>query len=243
MTTAMRSLFISRKDLRSYYGKPPLITWGLLFPAVLILAIYVRDPENYLATAPGIIAMTLLFGCTSMAAIVLTFEKRTGSLQRLLLAPISDKTILLGKGLSAAVYGIGTSLVLTLALVLFLGMRIQHLGVFALGVLFGGCIFSILGLCLAATVREVFEAMTLLNFIRFPMLFISGVFLPIEKLPIWLKPLALVSPMTYVVDLLRFGSLGHSYFPNYSIPASIAVISLFVAWRLALFTFRTQARK
>ena len=73
------ALFISRKDIESYYAKPPLITWGLLFPAVLVLAVYVRDPATYLAVAPGLLAMTLLFGSTSMAAIVVTFEKRSGS--------------------------------------------------------------------------------------------------------------------------------------------------------------------
>ncbi len=239
----MRALFISRKDMRSYYGKPPLVTWGLLFPAVLMLAIYVRDPDNYLTTAPGIIAMTLLFGNTSMAAIVLTFEKRTGTLQRLLLAPVSNGTILLGKGLSAAAFGIATSVVLTLGLVLFLGMRLVHPGAFVLGLLLGAGIFSMIGLAMAAMVREVFEAMTLMNFIRFPILFISGVFVPIESLPAWLKPLAFISPMTYVIDLLRLGVSGHSYFPSLLIPATVSVLFLAAIWRLTVFAFRRQATR
>jgi len=238
-----RALFISRKDVRSYYGKPPLVTWGLLFPAVLMLAIYVRDPENYLTTAPGIIAMTLLFGNTSMAAIVVTFEKRTGTLQRLLLAPVSNATILLGKGLSAAAYGIATSLVLTLGLVLFLGMRLVHPGAFVLGLLLGAGVFSLVGLTLAAMVREVFEAMTLMNFIRFPVLFISGVFVPIENLPVWLKPLAFISPMTYIIDLLRLGASGHSYFDSPLIPTTISLLFLAVVWRLTLCAFRRQATR
>ena len=82
MSQITRALSISRKDIESYYGKPPLITWGLLFPAVLILAVYLKDPHGYLTVAPGIIGMTLLFGNTSMAAIVVTFEKRSGTLPR-----------------------------------------------------------------------------------------------------------------------------------------------------------------
>ena len=89
MSQVVSALFISRKDIESYYSKPPLITWGILFPAVLMLAIYVKDPATYLNVAPGIIAMTLLFGNTSMAAIVVTFEKRSGTLQRLLLTPVT----------------------------------------------------------------------------------------------------------------------------------------------------------
>ncbi|MCD6326997.1 ABC transporter permease [bacterium] len=241
MSQLHRALFISRKDIRSYYGKPPLITWALLFPAVLMLAIYVRNPENYLNSAPGIIAMTLLFGNTSMAAIVLTFEKRTGTLQRLLLAPVSSGTIILGKSLSAMLYGIATSLVLTLGLMLLLGMRLASPAPFILGLLLGGGIFSLLGLTAAALVREVFEAMTLMNFIRFPILFISGVFVPIESLPAWLKPIAFISPMTYVVELLRLGASGNSYFASPLIPALISLAFLAAAWKLTVFAFRRQA--
>ena len=131
MNQMVRALCISRKDIESYYGKPPLITWGLLFPAVLMLAVYIKDPQTYLAICPGIIAMTLLFGNTSMAAIVVTFEKRSGTFQRLLLAPVTCRTIILGKAISAAAYGMASSLVLTLGLVALLGMPLEHPFVFA----------------------------------------------------------------------------------------------------------------
>jgi len=172
MTPLLRALAISRKDIESYYGKPPLITWGLLFPAVLMLALYVKGPGTYLNVAPGVIAMTLLFGNTSMAAIVVTFEKRSGTLQRLLLAPVTCRTILLGKAASAGAFGLATSLVLTLGLVLLLGMPVPNPLVFALGLLLGAGVFSLLGLIASVMVREVFEAMTLMNFFRFPLLFV-----------------------------------------------------------------------
>ena len=54
MSQLLRALYISRKDVESYYSKPPLITWGLLFPAVLILAMYVKDPQTYLALSLGL---------------------------------------------------------------------------------------------------------------------------------------------------------------------------------------------
>ena len=64
----VRVFFIARKDMESYYSKPPLITWGLIMPAVLMLAVYMRSPGSYLSVAPGIVAMTLLFGNTSIGA-------------------------------------------------------------------------------------------------------------------------------------------------------------------------------
>jgi ABC-2 type transport system permease protein len=243
MTQLANALFISRKDIESYYGKPPLITWGILFPAVLMLAIYVKDPATYLDVAPGIIGMTLLFGNTSMAAIVVTFEKRSGTLQRLLLTPLTHRTIVLGKAASAAAYGIATSLVITTGLSLLLGMSFSDPLVFGVGLLLGAGVFSLLGLIASVMVREVFEAMTLMNFLRFPILFISGVFMPVEALPAWLKPVAFVSPLTYVVELLRFGTSGQSYFSSPWICMLAAAGFLVFSWSLAGPAFRRNANR
>ena len=243
MSQMVRALFISRKDIESYYGKPPLITWGILFPTVLMLAVYVKDPATYLNVAPGIIAMTLLFGNTSMAAIVVTFEKRSGTLQRLLLAPLTHRTIVLGKAASAAVYGIATSLIITLGLTLILDMSLVNPLVFGIGLLLGAGVFSLLGLIASVMVREVFEAMTLMNFLRFPLLFISGVFMPLEALPAWIKPIAMASPLTYVVELLRFGICGRSYFSSPWILALVASAFLAASWLVAGVAFRRNANR
>ena len=61
MNQLSRALAIGRKDVESYYGKPPLVTWALLFPAVLMLSVYVKDPAGYLAVAPGINRHDLAF--------------------------------------------------------------------------------------------------------------------------------------------------------------------------------------
>jgi len=243
MNQIVNALFISRKDIESYYSKPPLITWGILFPAVLMLAIYVKDPATYLNVAPGIIAMTLLFGNTSMAAIVVTFEKRSGTLQRLLLTPVTHRTIVLGKAASAALYGIATSLVITTGLVLLLGMRVVNPLLFGTGLLLGAGVFSLLGLIASVMVREVFEAMTLMNFLRFPLLFISGVFMPLEALPVWVKPVAMVSPLTYGVELVRFGISGQSYFSSpWTCVVAVAGFLAF-SWLVAGPAFQRNANR
>lgn len=241
MNQFRRILAISLKDIESYYGKPPLITWGLMFPAVLLLSVYVKDPATYLAVAPGIIAMTLLFGNTSMAAIVVTFEKRAGTLQRLLLAPLSMRTIILGKALSASAYGLVSALILTLGLKLILAMPLADPHIFVAGLMLGAGCFSLLGLTASVMVQEVFEAMTLLNFFRFPILFISGVFMPLSELPYWLKPLALASPLTYVVELLQFGVTGQSEFATPLIPFSVSLLFLLISWLLTEAMFRRRA--
>lgn len=243
MSRIAQILAISRKDVESYYAKPPLITWGLLFPAVLVFAAYLRNPGTYAAVAPGIIAMTLLFGNTSMAAIVITFEKRAGTLERLLIAPLTHRDILLGKAASAAAFGIATSLVLYVGLAFFLGLGMDRPLWFALGLVLGGATFALLGLVASAMVREVFEAMTLMNLFRFPILFVSGVFMPIEDLPSWLLPVAMASPLTHVVELLRLGISGKSYLPGPAVPSVAMLGFLAVSWILAGPVFRRFANR
>ena len=103
--------------------------------------------------------------------------------------------------------------------------------------------FSLLGLIASVMVREVFEAMTLMNFLRFPLLFISGVFMPLEALPAWIKPIAMASPLTYVVELLRFGICGRSYFSSPWILALVASAFLTASWLVAGVAFRRNANR
>ena len=116
--------YILLKDLKAYYFKPPNISWGILFPLVLTLAFSLRNPVGLLDLAPGLIAMAAVFGTTSMEAIVITFERRTGALERLLIAPISLWAVLMAKVLGGAVFGLMISGVMTVISVVTLGMKV-----------------------------------------------------------------------------------------------------------------------
>jgi ABC-2 type transport system permease protein len=55
------------------------------------------------------------------------------------------------------------------------------------------------------------DVMMMLNFVRLPLLFVSGVFIPIEAMPDWSRVIAFASPLTYSNDLIRYGLGGSSY--------------------------------
>jgi ABC-2 type transport system permease protein len=59
-------------------------------------------------------------------------------------------------------------------------------------------------------VTEIFEAQTLANFIRFPMMFLGGVFVPVAALPVWLQVVARALPLTYTVEALGVALAGGS---------------------------------
>jgi len=194
---------IIEKDLKAYYFKPPNISWGILFPLVLALSFSLRNPEGLIELAPGLIAMTVLFGTTSMEAIVITFEKRVGALERLFLAPISLSTIMLSKIMGGTIFGLVISAVMTILTTLILGAHISNILGFIVLLILTALVHSALGALVAVSVKEVFEAQTLSNYFRFPMIFLCGIFIPLEKMPSVLQYLAKVLPLTYSVDGFR----------------------------------------
>jgi ABC-2 type transport system permease protein len=203
MDEIKKSYFIAKKDMGTYYLKPPLISWGLMLPIVFVLAFYFRNPIGIKDVVPGLIGMTLLFSSTSMAAIVITFEKRIGALERLLLAPLNIRTILLGKTLGSTLFGLIITFCITIFLIPIMGLSVKNPFFFVLIVILSGLAFSLLGILISVGVKEVFEAMTMSNFFRFPMIFLCGVFFPVPSMPFPLPILSYLLPLTYTVDGLR----------------------------------------
>jgi ABC-2 type transport system permease protein len=201
---SMRGIYyIALKDMRTYYLKPPAISWGIVFPLAWILAFYLRNPHSFEELVPGLIAMTILFSTTAVEAVVINFELRLGSLERLLLAPISLTAVLLGKVLGGVIFGLMMTFIVTTGSVVVLGLN-PNLLYLVLIIIPSLLVFSSLGALLCVLVKEVFEAQTLLNLPRFVMIFLSGVIYPISAMPLVLQYLAYTMPLTYAVDGLRY---------------------------------------
>lgn len=200
---SLRGIFyIALKDMRTYYLKPPSVSWGVVFPITWILAFYLRNPRSFEELVPGLIAMTILFSTTAAEAVVINFELRIGSLERLLLAPVSLLAVLLGKVLGGAIFGFMMTFIVTTGSVVVFGLN-PNLLYLILIIIPSLLVFSSLGALLCVLVREVFEAQTLLNLPRFVMIFLCGVVYPISAMPVVLKYLAYIMPLTYTVDGLR----------------------------------------
>jgi len=200
----LRGIFyIALKDLRAYYFKPPNISWGILFPFAFVLAFAIRNPGDLRSLVPGLLGLTLLFGTSSMEAIVLVFERRIGSLERLLLAPVRLPALLAGKLLGGMVFGLTVTLVVLSIALLAFGAGAINWPLLVLTLLLSAAAFSALGAFVSVAVKEVFEAQTLANFIRFPMMFLGGVFVPVESMPPALQVLARCLPLTYAVEALQ----------------------------------------
>jgi len=194
--------YIALKDMRTYYLKPPSISWGIFFPIAWILGFYLRNPRSFGELVPGLIAMTILFSTTAAEAVVINFELRLGSLERLLLAPISLPAVLLGKMLGGAIFGFIMVTVATIGSSVVLGLHPDPLYLILI-IIPSLLVFASLGALLCVLVKEVFEAQTLLNLPRFVMIFLCGVVYPVSAMPTGLQYLARVMPLTYTVNGLQ----------------------------------------
>lgn len=102
---------ILKKDIQNYYMKPPNISWGIIFPLSWTLMQLIRSSgginmSDIRALLPGLMAMSVLFGTTSMLAVTITFERKGRSFDRLLLAPISLSTMVVAKLSGAILFGL-----------------------------------------------------------------------------------------------------------------------------------------
>ncbi len=105
--TAFWNIFV--KDMRTYYLKPPNVSWGIIFPLAWTGMFFIRSGsglESIPALLPGLVAISILFGTTSMLSVTVTFEKKNRSFERLLLAPISLNVLMLAKTGGAIVFGV-----------------------------------------------------------------------------------------------------------------------------------------
>jgi ABC-2 type transport system permease protein len=194
------------KDVRAYYLKPPNISWGLIFPIAWTGMFFIKSgsgSESILSLLPGVVAISILFGTTSMVAVTVTFEKKNRAFERLLLAPIPLELLMLAKTGGAILFGVANAFVpIILALILTDLSQVAWMAVLAAVVLIA-IASTFLGLLIAVSVTEVFEAQTFSNFFRFPMIFLCGLFFPIDSLPVFLRPLSYLLPLTYGVDILH----------------------------------------
>ena len=204
----LKAVYIAVKDAKIYFFKGPNITFGLLFPAIIYLAFSVGRTTEVSIIIPGLVAMSSLFGAGAIESIALPLERAKGTFDRLLAAPISLTTIIVGKTLGGFFFGLFLSIAYMLITLLIPGAAITNPLLFAGGVVLSALAFSALGVCLSTPFRDVPQAMPPATLIRVAMVFLGGVFIPITAMPGFLQIIAYLLPITYAVDILQQATTG-----------------------------------
>jgi len=214
---------ILAKDMRTYYLKPPNVSWGLIFPLAWTGMFFIKTGSG-LGSIPGllpaVVALSILFGSTSLLAVTVTFEKKQRSFERLLLAPIPLELLMLAKTSGAILFGTVNAFVPVVMAAFLMDFSGVIWALFIPAVIMIAIASTFLGLFIAVAVSEVFEAQTFSNFFRFPMIFLCGLFFPIEQLPVFLQPLSYALPLTYGADVLH-GSVHGGHILPFSVDLAI----------------------
>ncbi len=225
---------ILAKDMRSYYLKPPNISWGLIFPFAWTGMFLIRSGGSFsdvMSLLPGVMAISILFGTTSMLAVTITFEKKGRSFERLLLSPIPLDLLMIAKTAGAVLFGIANAFVPVVMAAFLVDISGVDWSVLVPAVILVALSSTFVGLFVAVAVSEVFEAQTFSNFLRFPMIFLCGLFFPIERLPWVIRPLSYALPLTYGVDAMRGAVTGEHVLP---FAVDLPVLAAFCAALFAL---------
>jgi ABC-2 type transport system permease protein len=203
-----RAFCIAKKDAKIYYFKPQIFGFAILIPAFVYLSFSLGREIQPELLVPGLVGMVSLFGASSVEAISIAMERQTETYELLQTAPVSTAGILFGKALAGSAFGIALSLITALGSALLSRSQITSPLLFVAGVVLGSFAFSALGILVAAAARDLPTANISLTALRLPMIFIGGVLIPIDALPVGLSFISYLTPLTYLVDALREAMVG-----------------------------------
>lgn len=204
---------IAKKDIKIYYFKPNIIVSGALFPLFMFLAFAVGKQAEPLVMIPGLIAITILFSSSSIEPVSIPIERRMKTFDRLISAPISLHAVVLGESMSGFLYSIGIACVPFFAGWIIFGAAVTSIIPLITGIILTSFCFATMGTLFAAYPTESpGDIMSMLNVVRLPLIFISGVFIPVDSIPFPGQLLVYCSPLTYGNDLIKAGYHGSTIF-------------------------------
>jgi ABC-2 type transport system permease protein len=153
---------------------------------------------------PGVIALILVFVTTFQAVTVIVRERERGTIEQLVVTPITGTELLLGKVIPLIGLGYIEITVTLLLATLWFHMPVKG-SLLLLYVLSLAFFFSTLGLgVLISTVSKTFQQATqVAQLVLLPSMLLSGFIFPRESLPYWLQVIGGIFPLTYFIVVLR----------------------------------------
>jgi ABC-2 type transport system permease protein len=227
------------RQIKRYFRSKSRIVGSLAQPILFLVALgFGLNPVfqkagagNYIEfLAPGIIAMSILF-TSVFSGIEVIWDKEFGFLKETLVAPVSRMEIMIGRTLGGASVAVlqGT---IVLVITFFAGFKPNSFLSFPAAILCMLLIaltFTALGTAIASVLDDMQGFQLIMNFLVMPLFFLSGALFPLQGLPVFLKVITSVDPLTFGVDGLRGVLTGLNHYPvslDFLILGSIALILL-----------------
>jgi len=219
MSETYRGLWVvAYRDILGFVSDRFRIGASLTFP-LLFLAIFGAGFSNVIGQMaggidivqfmyPGIIAQVVL--TTSLfAGVSIVTDREVGFLREILVAPLSRTGIVLGKAAGAAVVALLQVLVLlVIAPIVNVPLDVETVLLLVPTVVVLSLVLSGLGILIGSFARSQQGFQLLMQMLVFPMIFLAGVFFPVDSVPLWMEVASKINPVTYGVDAIRQIILG-----------------------------------
>ena len=209
---------VAYRELLRFVNERSRIISSLAFP-LLFLVIFGAGFGNTIGSLapgvnfiqfiyPGLVAMTVLTS-SLFAGVSVVWDREFGFLREILVAPIGRTGIVLGKALGATVSALlQVAILLVLAPLLGVSLTLPMLVALIPFVIVLSLGLSGLGLLIATFMTSQQGFQLFIQLLIFPLIFLAGVFFPVNNVPIWLEVISKLNPLTYGVDAIRQIFLG-----------------------------------
>jgi len=157
---------------------------------------------------PGIIAMTVLMS-SIMSGISIVWDREFGFLKEILVSPLGRGGIMLGKATGGAAVAVLQGIImLILAPILGVSIDIVMVLELVLVIIIVSISLSGMGLLVASRMKSQQGFQVVIQVIIMPLIFLAGIFYPVNNVPVWMEVVSKVNPLTYGVDAIRQIFLG-----------------------------------
>jgi ABC-2 type transport system permease protein len=205
-------LMVAEKDMRIYYYKGSVVIFGLLFPFIMFLTFFIGRNLDIALFFPSFLGMMLFFSASSTGPLITPWEKREKTYERLVSLPVQIGSIVLGDILAGAVFGMAITTIVWIGGTLLLHLQLADPLALVPALVLGSITFASLGTLLASPATDTpSNIMMYSNLVRLPLIFVSGIFIPLSELGSWAWTNEL-SPLTYLVDLFHAALTGDAVF-------------------------------
>ncbi len=175
--------------------------------------------------APGILAQSALFSAIFFGISVI-WERDLGVLHTYLVSPVSRASLVTGKAFAAGLRALTQAAVIyVVSYLLGVHLRLELLAIVGvcLIVIIGSALFATFSLCIACQVKSRERFMGFGQLLTMPLFFASSAVYPLVLMPEWLRVIAMLNPLTYMVDALRELMVVDATLSN-QLPLDVAVL-------------------
>ena len=196
-------------------------------------------PSYFDFIAPGIMAMTVMMSVMTGLPVAISQEKEIGTMDGMMVAPINRLSIILGKTLGQVARGLIQGVIILVLAVGLFGVTIHGNLLLVFGLLLLG-VFAFVGLGIVITsfTKDQETAQMLMMTLMFPMMFLSGVFFPIQQMPWYMQDISKFLPLTYASQALRKVMVLGAGIPAISTELIVLIVFGVVMTAIAVPVFR-----